>query len=267
MSDFSVQDNSSNHIYRTELPNIIFEIGLKCNEISVYCAIKRASGDFGECTKSYAKLCISAGVSRAILFIIIPKLCEVNPVLKKPLIICKTRFTEQGDQDTNILTVVDIWPENYEFFKNKNKGSPDFRPPSPENRPPSLKSALGVVQNLHYGSPESAHKEEPFKKNPIKKNIPPSGSNMINAGWGVDSEEKKKILNLIQASINAKMPFSELGISDAVKFSSPHAVQEVLKSFNDRDTSQKNLKIPDRWLLKESIKMQEYQIIKKDCKT
>jgi hypothetical protein len=257
MSDFTIKDNSSNHIYRTELPNIIFEIGLKCNEISVYCAIKRAAGDKGECTKSYPKLCSSAGVGRATLFIIIPKLCQVNPILKKPLIICKSRYTEHGDQDTNLLTIVDIWPDNYEYFKNKIKGSPEFGLPSPELTP-------GVVQNRHHPSPETSHKEEPFKKNPFKKNIPPSGSYLEKDGWRVGTEEIKKILNLIQASLNAKMPFSELGISEAVKSSSPYAVQEVLKLFKDREPNQKNLKIPDRWLLKESIKMQEYQKLKKD---
>ena len=52
MSIIEIKDLSSIHHYRTELPNIIFEIGLSPKLIGVYSAIKRCAGDKGICIKS-----------------------------------------------------------------------------------------------------------------------------------------------------------------------------------------------------------------------
>ncbi len=77
MSNYSIKDLSSNHHYRTELPNILFEIGLTPNLIGVYTALKRCAGDTGQCTKSEKTLATQLNISKKTLHGLIAQLCEV----------------------------------------------------------------------------------------------------------------------------------------------------------------------------------------------
>ncbi len=165
MSKIHIKEQSSNHKYFSIIPNIVFEIGLKANEISVYCAIKRSAGESSVCTKSKAKLAKQAGVCPKTIFTIIQKLSQVNKILKKPLISFKNRFTEDGDRDTNLIEVIDIWPENMNYFQ-EIIGEVNVTPPRVNITPPEVTLTQGGVR---YGLPEGqvtvTHKEEPIKKN------------------------------------------------------------------------------------------------------
>jgi hypothetical protein len=161
MSEIHVQDLSSNHIYRTELPNLIFELGLDPYELSAYAAIKRAAGDKGQCIKSYDTLAIHAGMCRRKLIPIIDKLCLINPILGKSLITKAKRLTEVGNSSTNLIQINDIWPDNFDHFKKQIGGA--------QYAPRGAQDALGGVHGVHGGGAWRAPKEEPFKKNPIKK--------------------------------------------------------------------------------------------------
>lgn len=159
---------NSNHKHFTQIPNIIFELELTPYEIAVYCAIKRFSGENGICTKSYEKLAKNCGMSRRMLINTIQDLCEINPILKKPLIFSRKRLTEHGDSDTNILTINDIWKENHSFF-NIEGGSAQYAPPSVQYASGSAQYTPGVVHNMHQGGAQYAPKEEHIKKNIYKK--------------------------------------------------------------------------------------------------
>lgn len=163
MSNCQIKDLSTNAHFSL-IPNIIYEIGLKANQIAVYGAIKRIAGENSNSTKSMAKIAKYAGVCRKTIFGIIQSLCEVNTILKKPLLSCLERHSESGDRDTNLIEVINIWPENLEFFQKSYGGSVKFTPPSVNSTP-------GVVQNLHYGSVNFTPLmiEEPIKKNSLKK--------------------------------------------------------------------------------------------------
>lgn len=159
MSEFTIKDDSSNHHYRTEIPNILFELGLKPNEFSVYCAIKRAAGDKGACTKSVETFCKECKISRPTLSLIIKNISKENKLLKKPLIFCQRRLTEKGDADTHLLTIIDIWPENYEYFKKINRGG---------------QNEGGGGQNDYPGGGQNDYpKEEPIFKKNNKPPLPP----------------------------------------------------------------------------------------------
>jgi hypothetical protein len=168
MSEFQIKNDSTNHQYFAMTPHIIYEIGLKANEIAVYGAIKRCSGENGICIKSKANLAKSAGVCPRTIFNIIQKLCEVNKILGKPLIKSAPRYTEDGDFDTNQIEIIDIWPENMNQFK-KIIGKANNALPHATNASPNANNAGGVMQQLPEGHATVAYKEEPLKKNPFKK--------------------------------------------------------------------------------------------------
>jgi len=103
----------------TEIPDIIWEIGLEAVLISVYLAIKRSAGEEGFCYKSVNTLCKELCLSNWTLHKYLKKLEEVNDVLKKPLIIKENRVLNDGVLDTIWIKIVDIWPENHAHFARK----------------------------------------------------------------------------------------------------------------------------------------------------
>lgn len=108
--------------YFTQIPNVIYEMGLKSNVIAVYTAILRTAGNaHGYCCKSLKRLANEAGVSERSLREIKEKLCEVQPVINKPLIRVEKRKKANKEYDTDLITIVDIMPENVSYFYNKSK--------------------------------------------------------------------------------------------------------------------------------------------------
>lgn len=158
--DFYVIDEA-NYKYFSMTPHIIFEIGLKANEIALYMAIKRASGDKGKCTKSNSKLAKEAGISIKLLPSIRNKLSSINPIIKKPLIKCEHRISEFGDKDTCSLTIIDIWPETISFLE----GSAKTPLPTAKKQVRQAKTQVGVAQKGREGRAKTPYKEEPFKNN------------------------------------------------------------------------------------------------------
>jgi hypothetical protein len=169
MSEIEIQDLSSNHKYRTEIPNIIFEIGLTPQLIGVYSAIKRCAGDIGSCFKSENTLAKELKISKSTLHKYIEMLSIENPILKKQLLIKENRISENGDFDTNLIAIKDIWPENYSHFETKQGGRV-------KSTLPSVKSTQGVGENLPKGRVKSTHKEELLKKNLFKNPTTPTSS-------------------------------------------------------------------------------------------
>lgn len=210
MSDFIINDESSNHKYRTELPNLIYEIGLTPALIGVYSALKRAAGDHGQCTKSEKTLSSKLFITKKTLHGLITQLCEVNSFLGKPLIILTHRFSEHGDKDTNAITIVDIWPENYSFFTEESGGRVNSTLPSVNITQPRVKSAQGVGQNLPQGRVKFTHKEEPIKKNNMKKQQQDAAVffDCLNEDTRLDDENRKSL-----------MPFGEERIKLAQEYS------------------------------------------------
>lgn len=201
MSNFIFQDQSSNHHYRTELPNIIYEIGLDANEIALYSAIKRSAGDSGACTRSNTKLAKMAGMSSRTLQRILPRLLIINKILKKPLIIRSERINEDGDQDTNLITIIDIWPDNYSFFKKQNRDD-KLSPPHDKLTRGQVKMTPPRVTDCHDPGDNLSYKEEPFKKNINKKTTTTNKSKLSSSFSGEISQEVKdsarQVFDLIQ---------------------------------------------------------------------
>jgi Helix-turn-helix domain len=169
MSNFTIKDESSNHKYRTELPNLIFELGLSPTAFCLYSAIKRCAGDVGICTRSTTNLAKLANMSPRTLQRTLPELLEINKFIKKSLVNLTPRISDCGDQDTNELTINDIWPENAQYFLNNIKGGDKLTVPPVKMTPGGAKMTGGVVTNCQGGGVKLTDKEEPFKKNPIKK--------------------------------------------------------------------------------------------------
>jgi hypothetical protein len=98
--------------WRTEIPNIVFEMGLTGDQIGLYAHIKRRAGakDGGKCTEGLRGIATTLrrskdSVSRDLEVLVEKDLVEVG---------------EQPREDRpRPIMIKDIWPENYEHFSGK----------------------------------------------------------------------------------------------------------------------------------------------------
>ena len=101
------------HHFRTEIPNIVFEMKLDIYELSTYCHLKKTAGDKRGCWKSSKTLCEEIGIS-------LPKLIEVKrSLMNRGLIRIEKRKAENGGNLTDVVTIIDVWALNMKVMLDK----------------------------------------------------------------------------------------------------------------------------------------------------
>lgn len=167
------QPKDSIHSFRTEIPNIIFDLGLDPYAFRVYVEIKRIAGDRGGSFASNAKLAERCNMSERKLIECKSILCQPFSQLgNKPLIIIEKRFREDGSPETTLITIEDVWVDNAEKFIEKMKSKKDYD--VHEVQGGGAPKEVGVVHSVQEGGAHSAGKEEPLKKIQIKNTYVPT---------------------------------------------------------------------------------------------
>ena len=170
-----VTDLSSLHKCRTEIPNIIDDLNLDPYEFRVYMKYKRIAGDGGACWKSNAAIADECHISTRTLQRVKKQLASPYEELNGlPLIKIEHRKTEEGDPDTDLITIVDLWPLNFK----KYYGGGDSQSP-------------GVVTHSHQGGDSQSPKEDPSKED-HKEHVPPNPPNPPNLEKETLSEKKER---------------------------------------------------------------------------
>ncbi|MBT4936514.1 hypothetical protein HON22_01205 [Candidatus Peregrinibacteria bacterium] len=119
-----VVEQSSVKNYWTEVPNLVFHLGLSAYELSLYMVIKRTAGASarGASTKATETLAKESGMSMGMVSK--TKLALTRPreeLAGKALIEISKISQKRGGKPLHKLEVVDIWEENFDFFKRKRK--------------------------------------------------------------------------------------------------------------------------------------------------
>lgn len=157
MSAINGRDAGGLKKYRTEIPNIVFTLGLDPYALALYCHLKRTAGaaDGGLCYKSTRTLAEETGMS-------IGKVSEARSELEQPRaelggkpLIHVERPQERGKAVE--VVCMDVWLENFQHF-------------GPEG---SCSSGERRVHHTNTDCSSGEHKKEPLKKEP-QKNPPPS---------------------------------------------------------------------------------------------
>jgi len=155
---FQVHEEKPDHHYRTEIPNIVFHLGLDIIAIAIYAYLKRIAGDYRSCYKSQKKICSELGISPATYIKYRDQLGLEHSMLGgKKLLNIMLRKKDDGNNETTLITIVDIWRDNGDYFRQD--------PHSKSERPP--------IQNMNDPHSKSEYKEEPLKKNPSKETTTP----------------------------------------------------------------------------------------------
>lgn len=151
---FIVLEEQPDHSFRTEIPNIIFDI-LPLTHIGVYGHLKKIAGDGGACWQSKTNLAKKLGISKNTLLKIIADLEEGNNPMKLKLIRQTKRTKANGDNDSSLIVIINIWADNGKHCRLQKKGSAKIEPP--------------LVQNLNYPSAKFEHKEDPSEEDLSKR--------------------------------------------------------------------------------------------------
>lgn len=158
MENNFIYEQKPDHHYRTEIPNIVFKLGLSPQAICLYVYYKRVAGDGGSCWKSKDVILEEVGMSVNCYLKYRKELSQSFSILNdKPLIAIEERRKENGGDDTRRIHIVDVWKENGGFFRNE------------KNIKESQKRTGGVL-NMNGGGSKYEHKEEPSQEEPSLRN-------------------------------------------------------------------------------------------------
>lgn len=153
------EDHSSLHSYRTEIPNIIWQLGLDPYERDVYSYFKKIAGDRGSCFQSIDTICKNIGIKPTKLREVKKKLSSYFPLIRCSLINVIKRKNHDDVCLPDLIQIVDIWPQNFKLIPSI-KSTP---PPSPNGGPPLRQTE--DPPSLNGG------KEDLFKKIPYNKEV------------------------------------------------------------------------------------------------
>lgn len=116
-----VVDHGDSKKYWTQIPNIVFTLGLTPYEFALYCHLKRTAGAEGICWKSTATLARETSMSGGMVSKAKIALQQDYPVLGKPLITVSEEPNAKGGKPKHCIALTDIWGQN---FKHKGSSSP-----------------------------------------------------------------------------------------------------------------------------------------------
>jgi hypothetical protein len=140
-----IQEQTPDRRYFTILPNKVDEMGLSPYAVRLYLRLKRRAGENRECWENTAHLAEGCCMSKS-------QVSRTKAELEMAgLIKIETRSLAHGHFPGHIITIIDIWKDNVDYYDNKAPVS--IRDAS---YPPGRSRPVPVV----------GHKNIPVKKKP-----------------------------------------------------------------------------------------------------
>jgi len=154
--DEVIHDESDLRKYRTEIPNLIDDMGLDVYEARLYLHYKRVCGaKGGTCWQSVRTTAKACKMSKG-------KVTGTRKGLeRKGLIRCE----KNTETSTINITIMDIWPANFWWYSAPREGPLPTIAEMVARCPPHGQGAHHTGQ----GCPPGGRKKEPYKKKPYKK--------------------------------------------------------------------------------------------------
>lgn len=166
-----VTDEGDAKRYFTQLPNIVFEIGLKPLELVLYAHLKRAAGTNGKCFKSTATLARETGMGAGSVSRTKTALEARRSILgNKPLIRTREVSNPKGGKPFQEITITDIWKANTDRFTSSTVEVEALQPSSPMEIQVSESSSSVEVAAPNQVPKEAKPSSKPSSTVEIKKN-------------------------------------------------------------------------------------------------
>lgn len=120
-----VIDSGDLRRYRTEIPNIVYHLGLTPYELTLYNHLKRTAGANGQSRKSADTLATETGMSKGMVSKAKIGLAQPRAELSdQPLIIISPEKNKNGGKPKDVIEITDIWQENMAMFSKRSQVHP-----------------------------------------------------------------------------------------------------------------------------------------------
>jgi hypothetical protein len=110
LDNIKISEDQPDHYYRTEIPNVVFTLGLTPFEFIVYAQLKQIAGERGKCWSSMASLAKKCGIGEAKLKECLSSLSAIKGDIN--LIKITKRNKTDGSRDTNLIQILDVEANN-----------------------------------------------------------------------------------------------------------------------------------------------------------
>jgi hypothetical protein len=114
-----ITDEGDLRKYFTQIPNILFTLGLSPYALTLYAYFKKVAGASasGACWQKTSTIATATGMSGGMVSKAKAELSQPRLELKgKPLIMIAERLNKHGGKPGHIIRLADIWPENFAMF-------------------------------------------------------------------------------------------------------------------------------------------------------
>lgn len=222
--DIEILYQESPRTFYTQIPNIVFHLGLSPTAFLLYSYYR----SIGACFKSQATIQRETGLSDKTIRNVHKELKQNFEKLgTKPLIVISRRVKPDGGKNTNLITIIDIWIENDLFFNKSLR---------------SVKFTGGVGKNLPEGGEKFTDKQYPSNKTPKEQQQPPASfkpedSKPLDAVVVfLSSKEGREIEQLMDSA-----GFSEKDKASILKISLDHKklIKVISKALKDDNITRK----------------------------
>ena len=176
-TETSVHDGGDMRKYRAEIPNVVFTLGLTPFELALYTHLKQTAGagEGGRSTKSTEKLAREAGMSEGMVSKAKQGLLRADrPALRGKALIHIEKDETRPGRPRDVITIVDIWPENFLFFapQSSPQSSPHELQSSPQSSPHEAKKE-SEERIFEERTEEALNVRPPLEKARANETAPP----------------------------------------------------------------------------------------------
>lgn len=174
MADEHVTDDGDTKKYWTQIPNIVFDLGLKPFELVLYAHLKRAAGANikGKCTKSTPTLARETGMGAGTISRAKTALAKRRADLNnKSLIRTRETLNPRGGKKRHEIIITDIWKENMARFASSSVEieTDTAQVPVRNDQVPEPSSPVEIKKNLLEEEPSKEKLQEARPRQPQGK--------------------------------------------------------------------------------------------------
>jgi hypothetical protein len=110
-------DDGGDRKYWTQIPNIVFSLGLSPFELTLYVYLKKVAGASGACWQRTGTLADATNMSDGMISKAKAGLSRPRAELNgKALIVIAEEKNRHGGKNRHVIRLSDIWPENFAMF-------------------------------------------------------------------------------------------------------------------------------------------------------
>ncbi len=251
--------------FRTEIPNIVFELlengDINSSDFALYCVYRRIAGQNGACWYGTRDLSEKAGVSK-------DTITKSKKVLSKPfeklngLALITITPGDRKKEEADLVTINDLWYINHHFFKNKltcpkirytpvrNKGTPLSENKVHKNEQvknePIKKVSIG--ENVHNSAVDSGNSKVPFVSPaaiPAEGSIPFHGKREEHQ-ISLEDDIVTEIICMEDKTLKYFRP--NVVVHWMKKFGPPKVLETIKFFLKTIATSKTKLKNPEAWM-------------------